>query len=105
MQHNGFWQRLTDWRLADSLFQDLRLAARVLLKNPAFAIVSVIALALGIGANSTIYSTLKAMILHPLAFKDLDRILTVGETLPRQGVDAVGWAGISLAPANYRDLV
>jgi len=105
MKQNSFWQRLADRRLTDSLFQDLRLAARVLLKNPAFAIVSVIALALGIGANSTIYSTLKAMILRPLAFKDLDRILTVGETLPRQGVAEMGWAGISLAPANYRDLV
>ncbi|HEY6970689.1 MAG TPA: ABC transporter permease, partial [Candidatus Angelobacter sp.] len=101
----GFSQRLKDWRFKDNLLQDLRFAVRVLVKNPAFAIVSVVALALGIGANSTIYSTLKAMVLRPLPFKDLDRILTVGETLPRQGIDGVGWAGISVAPANYRDLV
>ena len=101
----GFSQRLKDWRPADNFFQDLRLSLRVLLKSPSFAVVSIIALALGIGANSTIYSSLKAMVLRPLPFKDLDRILTVGETLPRQGIDSVGWAGISVAPANYRDLV
>jgi putative ABC transport system permease protein len=83
----------------DTLLQDFGLAIRVLRKKPGFAIVSVMALALGIGANSTIYSSLSAMVLRPLAFRDLDRIVTVSETLPRQG-----WDGISVAPANYRDL-
>ena len=83
----------------DTFFQDISFAFRGLWKHPSFAIISVMALALGIGANSTIYSSLKAMVLHPLAFRDLDRILTVGETVPR-----LGWDGISLAPANYRDL-
>src|SRR5215471_456670 len=108
MQRNGlpgFSQRFKDWRFQDNLVHDLRFTVRVLVKNPAFAIVSIVALALGIGANSTIYSTLKAMVLQPLPFKDLDRILTVGETLPRQGIDGVGWAGIRVAPANYRDMV
>jgi len=87
------------WHLMDSWFQDINFAFRVLCKNPGFAMVSVIALALGIGANSTIYSSLQAMVLRPLAFRDLDRIMTVSETLPRVGGD-----GISVAPANYRDL-
>src|SRR5215471_154767 len=97
-----YW--LTRWHFFDTLRQDISFAFRVLWKNPAFSMISIVALALGIGANSTIYGSLKAMVLHPLPFKQLSRILTVGETLPRQGINGVGWAGISLAPANYRDL-
>ncbi|HKE30974.1 MAG TPA: ABC transporter permease [Candidatus Angelobacter sp.] len=97
-----YW--LTQWQFFDTLRQDISFAFRVLWKNPAFSMISIVALALGIGANSTIYSSLKAMVLHPLPFKQLSRILTVGETLPRQGINGVGWDGISLAPANYRDL-
>jgi putative ABC transport system permease protein len=82
----------------DMLLQDFRLGLRVLWKNRAFAAVSIIALGLGIGANSTIYSSVQAMVLRPLAFAQLDRILTIGETIPR-----LGWEG-SVAPANYRDL-
>src|SRR5215469_11460572 len=96
---------LTEWHFLDNVRQDISFAFRVLWKNPAFGIVSIVALALGIGANSTIYSSLKAMVLRPLPFKELNRILTVGETLARQGINGVGWDGISLAPANYRDLV
>ena len=84
--------------MLDTLLQDLRLAVRVLWRNRGFAAVSIFALALGIGANSTIYSTLKAMVLKPLAFPGLDRILTISETVQRQG-----WEG-GVAPANYRDL-
>src|SRR5215470_42823 len=98
-----YW--LTQWHFFDTLRQDMSFAFRVLWKNPGFSMISIVALALGIGANSTIYSSLKAMVLHPLPFKQLSRILTVGETLPRQGINGVGWDGISLAPANYRDLV
>jgi putative ABC transport system permease protein len=84
----------------DSLLQDVRYAARTLWQNPGFALVAVIALALGIGANSTVYSSLRPMVLRPLPFHDLDRIVTIGETLPREKR-----SGISMAPANYRDLV
>jgi putative ABC transport system permease protein len=84
----------------DVLLQDIRYAARTLWQNPGFALVAVIALALGIGANSTVYSSLRPMVLQPLPFKDLGRIVTIGETLPREKR-----SGISMAPANYRDLV
>lgn len=53
----------------------------------------------GIGANASVYSTLRAMVLHPLAVRELDRILVIGEIVPR-----TGWEG-NVAPANYRDLV
>ena len=94
-----FSLRPSDWNFLDTFLQDISFSFRVLWKNPAFAVISVIALALGIGANSTIYSSLQAMVLRPLAFRDLDHIISVTETLPRQG-----WDGISVAPANYRDL-
>jgi len=89
---------LNDFRVADALLQDVRVALRVLMRSRAFALVSIIALGLGIGANTAVYSTLRAMVLHPLPFRELDRILTVGETVPR-----LGWEG-NVAPANYRDL-
>lgn len=94
-----FPSALKHWLVADALLQDARFAVRVLLKHRAFALVSIVALGLGIGANAAVYSTLRAMVLHPLAVRGLDRILTVGEIVPR-----TGWEG-SLAPANYRDLV
>ena len=72
----------------------------MLWKNPAFSAIAILVLALGIGGNSTVYSSLQAMVLRPLAFHDLDRILIVSETLPRRG-----WDGLSVAPANYRDLL
>lgn len=84
----------------DTLLQDVRYAARTLWQSPGFALLAVVALALGIGANSTVYSSLRPMVLRPLPFKDLDRIVTIGETLPRERR-----SGISMAPANYRDLV
>lgn len=91
-------QRLPGSEAVSRLSEDFRLAGRVLRKNLGFAVVSIIALGLGIGANSTIYSTLKAMVLHPVAIPQLDRILVIGEIVSR-----TGWEG-SVAPANYRDV-
>ena len=87
------------WPTADALFQDVRVALRVFLKHRAFALVSIVALGLGIGANAAVYSTLRAMVLHPLSVRDLDRILLIYEKVP-----STGWEG-SVAPANYQDLV
>jgi putative ABC transport system permease protein len=80
------------------VFQDARVALRALYRSRAFTLVAIAALGLGIGANSTIYSTLQAMVLRPLAVPELDRIVTIGETIPR-----LAWEG-NVAPANYRDL-
>lgn len=93
-----FFLRPNNWSVADTLLQDVRLGLRVLFRSRGFAWVSILALGLGIGANASVYSTLRAMVLHPLPFRDLDRILTIGEIVPK-----LGWEG-SVAPANYRDL-
>jgi putative ABC transport system permease protein len=70
----------------------------MLAKNPGFTAVAVIALALGIGANTVVFSSVNAMLLHPFAFKHLDRIVAVWETFPKQNENHV-----KAAPANFRD--
>jgi len=57
-----------------TLVQDVRHAARLMLKNPGFAAVAVLTLALGIGANTTVFSIANALFLQPLPVKDAERL-------------------------------
>src|SRR3954467_6969175 len=60
----------------DTLFKDIRFGVRSLLKRPAFAAVAIITLALGIGANTAIFSVINAVLLRPLSYQEADRLVT-----------------------------
>jgi predicted permease len=78
--------------LLDTTAQDLRYAARTLIRRPGFAIVAVTALALGIGATTAIFSVVNAVLLRPLPYADPDRLVVLLHD-----------ARNPVAPANYLD--
>ena len=64
---------------------DLRFALKLLAKTPGFTLTSILALGLGIGATSAIFSVLNTVILNPLPFRDAGRLVTIWESDPRRG--------------------
>jgi putative ABC transport system permease protein len=84
----------------ETLGVDLRYGLRTLRKSPGFAAVSVLTLALGIGANTAVFSMVNALLLHPYKFHDLDTLVRVWEDL---GIDE-GYEARRIAPADAEDL-
>ena len=81
----------------DTLGQDIRYAFRTLQRNRAFAFVAILTLALGIGANTAIFTVVDGVVLKPLPYPDPDRLLTLWERSRTDGLQG------TVAPANFYD--
>ena len=79
-----------------NISQDIRYGARMLWKHRLATLVCAVALALGIGANTAIFSIAEAFLLHPVPFENVDRIAALIDTRPQQNIDRN-----SVAPATY----
>jgi putative ABC transport system permease protein len=81
-----------------TLWQDIRFGFRTLAKSPGFTCIAIVALALGIGANTAIFSIADAFLLKPINIPDPEHLVVIGEMAPQQTSDLS-----TVAPANYRD--
>ena len=81
-----------------NLLRDAQYGVRLLIRRPGFTLVAILTLALGIGANTAIFSVTHAVLLKPLPYTDPDRLVIVNENnLSR------GWTSFSVSPANFLD--
>ncbi|HEV2834733.1 MAG TPA: ABC transporter permease, partial [Pyrinomonadaceae bacterium] len=80
----------------ETLLKDVRYGVRMLTKNPGVSAIAVLTLALGIGANTAIFSVVSAVLLNPLPYNNPDRLVAIWENVPEHG----RWR---VAPANYFD--
>jgi putative ABC transport system permease protein len=84
-------------RLMDEISQDLRYAVRMLRKSPGFAAIAVLTLALGIGANTSIFSVVNAWVLKPLAYRNPDQLVSIHSAEAKRG-----WTG-PVSPGDLYD--
>jgi putative ABC transport system permease protein len=98
-------------RLWDEVRADLRYSLRGLVKSSGFAITAVLTLAIGIGATTTIFSVVNALLIRPLPYRDPDQLVWITEQRPKMGdapmlPDAVAWnqrSGLLESVAAYDD--
>jgi len=86
-----------------TFLQDLKFGARLLAKSPGFTAIAALSLALGIGANTTIFTLVNAVLLNPLPVEDPSQLVSVFATDERNR-DGAGLGFLQLSPANFKDL-
>ena len=74
-------------RMEDEMFQDLRYGARILVKSPGFTFVAALTLALGIGANTAIFSVIEAVMLRPLPYQNSERLCVLWKSVPARNIE------------------
>src|SRR5258705_3046453 len=85
----------------ETVWRDVRIGVRALVHSPIFTVVTVLSLALGIGANTAIFSVVNGLLLRPLPYSEPEQIVDVWHTPPQQSFP--GLNRFSVSPANYLD--
>ncbi len=94
---HALWLRKEEWSLT-MVLQDVRYAVRALRVRPGFAAVAILTLAVGIGANTAVFSVVHGVLLKPLPYDQPDRLVQIWEVNP-----ARNWTHETVAPANFLD--